>query len=171
MFFKVLFIMNIRKQLIIWLFKKSQSYYTFWFKSKKKAWGLNKSQLLNLPEHTLGYALGLFLEKNGFEVIPKVERHDAYHVVTGYGTKVEDEIALQYLCYGNGKRSFYLFGVIVLGTILLPEYFSYYHRSYNIGKQCNSFHHYNYKRLLLIDLEEFRAMIFSEHQQSQLHLL
>lgn len=161
---------NLRKQLIIRLFKNSQRIYTFLFKSNKP-WNIRKSQLLLLPKNTLGYALGTFLNSNGFELLPKVERHDAYHVVTGYSIKVEDEIALQYLCYGNGKRSLYLFGVIIVGTLLLPEYYKFYCRSYKIGKQANSFHHYDYKRLLLIDLAAFRAMIFTKQQQYELKLI
>lgn len=161
--------MNLRKHIIIWLFKHSQQLYTF-FKSKP-SWEINRSQLLLLPKNTLGYALGDFLDINGFELLPKVERHDAYHVVTGYGTNVEDEIALQYLCYGNGKRSLYLFGVIAIGTLLLPDYYKLYFHSFKIGKRANSFHHYNYKRLLLIDLIEFRAMIFTKQQQYELKLI
>lgn len=162
--------MKLRKQLIFWLFGKSQKVYTSMFKSHK-AWSVTKYQLLRLPENTLGFALGTFLETNGFELLPKVERHDAYHVVTGYSTKVEDEIALQYLCFANGKRSPYLLGAIILGTLILPDYYKYYYKSYQIGKRANSFHHYDYKRLLLIDLNEFRDMLFTKQQQYELKLI
>ena len=95
------------------------------------------------------------------QTLPKVEQHDIYHMLTGYGTKVEDEIALQYLCLGNGKRSLYLIGAITLGTILLPEYANYYYQSYKRGKQANPFYHHDYQRLLRTNFEEFQRKIFS----------
>ena len=159
--------MNIRKQFIEWLFNKSQKIYTNMFK-KHKSWGILKADLLTYPEGSFGKALGLFLDKNNFELIAKVERHDAYHTLTGYGTKVEDEIALQCLCFGNGKRSLYLYGAIVLGIIILPDYYKYYYNSYSIGKHANSFHHYDYKKLLHINIKDFRESIFSKTQLNTL---
>lgn len=148
-----------RKQLIIWLFEVSKTLYTSLFKNHKP-WGIYKAELLTYPDYSLGKHLGLFLEKNNFELIPKVERHDAYHVLTGYGTKVEDEIALQYLSLGNGKRSPYLYGSIVLGTLLLPDYFKYYLKSYRIGKSANTFHSLDFKEMLLVSISDIRSAIF-----------
>ncbi len=152
-------LMKYRKKLIEWLFEKSQRIYTNMFKNHK-AWNINKIALLKYPKGTIGKQLGVFLDKNEFELIPKVERHDAYHVITGYGTDVEDEIALQYLCFGNGKRSPYLYGAILLGTFILPDYYNYYYKSFCIGKTANAFHHYNYKKLLHIPIQDFRYAIF-----------
>lgn len=129
-----------------------------------KAWGINTEELLTYPETSFGRHLGEFLDQNNFELIAKVERHDAYHTLTGYGTKVEDEIALQCLCFGNGKRSIYLYGAMILGIIILPDYYKYYYRSYCIGKASNPFHHYDYKKLLHINIDDFREAIFTRSQ-------
>ncbi|MFG6686212.1 Coq4 family protein [Mariniflexile sp. HNIBRBA6329] len=153
--------MEYRKKLIEWLFEKSQTAYTNLFKNHQP-WGIYKEELLTYPEKSFGRHLGVFLDKNGFELIPKVERHDAYHTLTGYGTNVEDEIALQCLCYGNGKRSPYLYGALILGIIILPDYYNYYYQSYLIGKNANPFHHYDYKKLLKINIHDFRYTIFSK---------
>lgn len=155
--------MNKRKKLIEWLFENSQRVYTSMFK-KEEPWGIAAKELLYYPKNTFGYHLGVFLNKNNFELIPKVERHDAYHTLTGYGTKVEDEIALQCLCFGNGKRSLYLYGAMILGIIILPDYLDYYYKSYCIGKKANAFHHYDYKKLLHISFEDFREVIFSKNR-------
>ena len=151
---------NYRKKLIIWLFENSQHFYVTYFKRNHTAWKVSKQELLNYTKESFGYHLGLFLKKNNFELIPKIERHDCYHVLTGYGTQVEDEIALQYLCYGNGKRSLYLFGVVLLGTILLPEYMPYYLKSYRIGKSANAFYQFDYSTLLHTDIGLLRASTF-----------
>lgn len=156
-----------RKKFIYWLFEHSQRIY-IQFK-KKKPWGITSKELLLFPKETFGFQLGKMLQENGFELIPKVERHDAYHLLTGYGTKVEDEIALQYLCFANGKRSIYLYGVVIVGTLILPEYANYYFKSYRLGKQCNQFHHFEYNRLLNYSLAELRAGIFNKQQLVNIH--
>lgn len=160
---------QLRKQLIEFLFEHSQRIYTSLFKHHNP-WGISRKELLSYPQHTFGKHLGEFLEKNNFELIAKVERHDAYHTLTGFGTKVEDEIALQCLCYGNGKRSLYLYGAMILGIIILPDYFNYYYQSYTIGKKANPFHHFDYKLLLHVDIDDFRTTIFSEEQRNILIL-
>jgi len=160
--------MNQRKQFIAWLFEKSQKVYTNLFKHHE-AWGISKNDLLQYPETSLGKHLGNFLDNNGFELIAKVERHDAYHVLTGYGIEAQDEIALQYLCFGNGKRSSYLFAVLIIGTILLPDYLNYYYKSYCIGKNANAFHHFDFKKLLNVSLTDLRFTIFSKAHISKLN--
>lgn len=156
-----------RKKFIYWLFEHSQRIYIK-FKNKKP-WGITSEELLEYSEETFGFQLGKMLQENNFELIPKVERHDAYHLLTGYGTKVEDEIALQYLCFANGKRSLYLYGVIIVGTLILPEYANYYLKSYKIGKQCNQFHHFKYNRLLNYSLSDLRAVIFNKQQIAEIN--
>ena len=159
--YKVLLKMKSRKKIIVWMFEKSQKVYTKYIK-KNEPWNINKSDLLCLPDESFGKQLGEFLVDNDFDLIPKAERHDAYHVLTGYSTKVEDEIAQQYLCYGNGKRSIYLYGVITIGTLILPEYLGYYLKSYKIGKSANLFHHLDFKSLLKTPLLDLQSCIFSK---------
>ena len=157
------YLKSLIKQFIIWLFEHSQRLYTSLFK-KHDSWNITKSDLLKLPQPTFGRHLGEFLDKNNFELIPKVERHDCYHVLCGYSTKVEDEIALQCLCYGNGKRSPYLYGAILLGVAILPDYYNYYYKSYKIGRRANPFHHFDYKKLLHVSMQDFRSAIFSKSE-------
>jgi ubiquinone biosynthesis protein Coq4 len=160
----------LRKQLIIWLFEHSQHIYTSLFKNHE-SWNISKADLLKYPQPSFGRHLGEFLDKNNFELIPKVERHDCYHVLCGFSTKVEDEIALQCLCYGNGKRSPYLYGAIILGIAILPDYYQYYYKSYKTGKRANPFHHFNYRKLLHVSIKDFRAAIFSKSQLYNLNLV
>jgi ubiquinone biosynthesis protein Coq4 len=152
--------MKYRKQLIVGLFELSEKFYTRHFKKNKQPWKVTRSELMLYPKKTFGNYLGQFLSSNNFELIPKVERHDAYHVLTGYGTNVEDEIALQYVCFGNGKRSPYLFGVMFLGSLLLPDYLNYYLRSYRIGRKAHAFYHWDFSKMLDTSLDEMRLAIF-----------
>ncbi len=149
-----------RKHIIHWLFEKTMLVYCKF--KRKKAWGITTKELLEMPSHTFGYRLGQFLDIRGFQLIPKVERHDAYHLLTGFSTSVEDEIALQYTCFGNGKRTPYLFGVLIIGTLILPEYWKYYLQSYYFGKKTISFHHFDYQKVLQLDFQLFHDALFSE---------
>lgn len=152
-----------RKNLVAILFEITQGIYTKYFK-KNTPWNLTKLDLLKYAKSSFGYKLGVFLDQNGFDLIPKAERHDAYHVITGYTSKEEDEIALQYLCFGNGKRSLYLFGVVCLGTIILPEYYRYYLKSYHLGKNLNKFYDLDFKGLLKTDFQNLKTSIFNKKQ-------
>ncbi|BAO76615.1 hypothetical protein WPG_2385 [Winogradskyella sp. PG-2] len=152
------------------MFEHSQGMYTKLFKGHQ-SWNISKTDLLKLPQPSFGRHLGEFLDKNNFELIPKVERHDCYHVLCNYSTKVEDEIALQCLCYGNGKRSPYLYGAIILGVAILPDYYNYYYKSYKIGKRANPFHHFDYKRFLNVSINELRGIIFTSTELSKYYLV
>ena len=160
---------EVRRNIIEWLFETTQKQYIRF--KKKTPWNITNAALLALPDSTFGYRLGLFLDANGFHLIPKVERHDAYHVLTGFGTMAEDEVALQYLCFGNGKRTPYLFAVMLIGTILLPEFWPYYCRAFHFGKRSHSFHHFDFKTILPLDYELFRGIIFSEETIHQMEAL
>ena len=151
--------MKNRENICIWLFDKSKTPYAKYFKSNA-AWNLTRTDLISFPTNTLGYELGYFLTANNYHLIPKLEKHDAYHVITEYGTSVKDEIALQYFFLGNKKRSAYLFGVIIIGAILLPENITHYYKAYLHGKRSTPFHKWNIRELLNQPLNNIRNAVF-----------
>lgn len=138
------------------LYGWSSRVYTNLFKVNKKAWGISKAQFSNYPKESLGYALGIFYEHNGFDVMPKLENHDVFHVLTETGTLIQDEIAMQYLLLGNGKLSLYLFGMILVGTLVYPEYIGYYIRWFRRGNNIQKFHDIEFKELLGQSVVELR---------------
>lgn len=73
-----------RKKFIYWLFEHSQRMYVN-FKNKKP-WGITSQELLTYSKNSFGFHLGKLLIENNFELLPKVERHDCYHLLTNYGT-------------------------------------------------------------------------------------
>lgn len=155
---------NIRIKLLKWIFEKSINFYAKNFKRNKTTWNITKQDLVNYPNETLGKELSNFLIKNNLDVIPKSEHHDCYHVITGYQVNIKDEIALQYLCLANGKRTVNLFLIIIVGTLLLPDYLFYFLKSYNIGKKANLFHSLDYQKLLSVNLNEIQTIIFPKNQ-------
>ena len=155
--------MNYRLKLMLWLYEWSQIIYAQIFKRKKKAWGISKSEFLLFPPGTLGRTLGEFYREKGFEVMPKLENHDVFHILTETGTEIHDEIAMQYLLFGNGKRSLYMFSMIGVGTFLYPEFLKYYIKKYRKGKKLNRFHDIEFKNHLDSSLLYLRISIQSSH--------
>jgi ubiquinone biosynthesis protein Coq4 len=133
--------MNNREKLCHFLFQKSAGPYAAIFKRSQPAWNLTSTDLLKYPKGTLGHHVGVFLSTNGFEFFPKHETHDVFHVVCNYGVSVKEEIGLQFLLFGNGKRSLYLYVVMCLGLFIVPEYFQFYKSSFQKGKKQLKFHH------------------------------
>ncbi|WP_419868860.1 Coq4 family protein [Chryseobacterium sp. CT-SW4] len=139
---------KLRLRFLLFMYENSQRQYRKYFKKTKRQWQFNEEQLLSFQEDSLGRALGEFYKKHGFRMIPKMENHDVYHLVTDYGTSMKEEIAMQYLLFGNGKRSAYLLGVMLLGGIIFPEYFKTYMKAYRKGKNMKPFHHWDFEELL-----------------------
>ncbi|CAM3975586.1 hypothetical protein FLCU109888_12010 [Flavobacterium cucumis] len=122
------------------------------FFKKGKAWDINVNQLIQLPNDSFGFHLGCFLLKYNFEIQPKLEDHDCIHVLTNTGITVEEEIGMQYYLYGNGKRSVYLWMVILSGTLFYPTRFSYFKQQYQRGKQAHEFYGLDFLNMLTIPI-------------------
>ncbi|MEM7382351.1 MAG: hypothetical protein AAF361_14305 [Bacteroidota bacterium] len=86
--------------------------------------------------------------QHSFDIQPKLENHDVFHVLTQTGTSVPEEISMQYYLLGNGKRSLYLFTVICLGTLLYPDELPRFFRAFKRGRAALAFHHLDFSKLL-----------------------
>lgn len=148
---------GLRLQLMLHIYDWSSKVYASTFKINKKAWGISKEEFLNYPVGSLGLALGEFYESKGFHVMPKLENHDVFHLLTETDTQIEDEIAMQYLLLGNGKISLYLFGMLVIGGLIFPEFAGYYFRSFKRGRSMQRFYDIEFKSYLTVPLGMVRA--------------
>lgn len=131
------------------LYEMSKKPYQKFFKSNEP-WEINQKKFLEFPEDSLGFHLGCFLLKHNFELQPKLEDHDAIHILTNTGIKVTEEIGMQYYLFGNGKRSLYLFMVLFTGTLFYPTKIKYFISQFKRGKKAFQFHYLDYSKMLLI---------------------
>lgn len=148
---------------MLFLYNWSSRLYAILFRGYKPAWGISKEEFLNYPEGTLGYSLGLFYKEKGYDVMPKLENHDVFHILTDTGTDIEDEIAMQYLLFGNGKISLYLLAMIFIGTFLFPEYSTFYWSSFRKGKSMNTFYNLEFKEYLKESTSELKQSFNKKH--------
>ena len=147
-------------QIIIRWVEKSKPWYAKYFKKKTTPWPITIQQLNEYPSGTLGNALGQFLDAENLQMIPKFEDHDIMHILMNYKTTVVDEIRMQFFLLGNGKRSFYMLGSILLGTLLYFRYWKTFVQEFKIGKSCLPCHHWNYKHLLHEQVSLLRNLIY-----------
>ena len=129
--------------------------YQKWFK-KNEPWNISIPELLHYPEESLGFHLGQFLNSNNFEMQPKLEDHDVIHVLTGISTNVEEEIDMQFYLMGNGKRSLYMFMVILSGTLFFPFGFKLFMEFYRRGKAAHHFHDLHFYNMLAQPIAKIR---------------
>lgn len=122
--------------------------------SKSEKWSVNKSDLQLMPNDSLGKTLFNFLEKNQFDLIPYVENHDVFHVITQIPADVRGEVGMQCLLFGNGKKSVFLFLSMIAGLILTPEHYKYYINCYKKGQTMNRFYDWDYEYLLNEDFQK-----------------
>ncbi len=118
------------------------------FIKKNEPWSITKEQLIEFPKGSLGHDLGLFLISNQFEIQAKLEDHDIIHVLTNTGIKVVDEISMQYYLLGNGKRSLYLYMVILTGTIFYPHELKKFAEAFKKGAKSIPFYNQDFLNLL-----------------------
>ncbi|WP_306352001.1 hypothetical protein [Flavobacterium sp. '19STA2R22 D10 B1'] len=129
------------------LYDWSKIPYQKWFKNNVP-WPVNEESLLGYATDSLGFHLGLFLQRNHFEIQAKLEDHDVFHVLTHTGVTVPEEVGMQFYLLGNGKRSIYQFMVILLGGILYPDKGIYFRKQYRRGKSAHPFHRLDFLKLL-----------------------
>ena len=118
------------------------------FIKKSEPWPVALPDLMQYPKSSLGFHLACFILKHNFEIQPKLEDHDVFHVLTGTGISVPEEISMQYYLWGNGKRSLYQVAVISLGTVLFPDYLKLFKTAYKRGKAAHKFHQLDFLKLL-----------------------
>ncbi|RED26661.1 hypothetical protein BD847_0582 [Flavobacterium cutihirudinis] len=144
-----------RDYLIEKLYECSKKPYQKYYK-KNDPWKIEKSKLMDYPEESLGYGLGSFLYLNHFDIQEKLEDHDIIHVLTCTGVSVYEEIGMQYYLLGNGKRSLYLYMVILSGTIFYPKRIPYFIREYKKGKNALPFHYLDFSKMLFLPVQTIR---------------
>lgn len=146
---------TLRYLLLERLYEWSKIPYRLLFK-KEAAWDISVKELLAYRPQTLGYHLGCFLLKHHFTPEPQLEDHDVFHVLTNTSISVPDEIAMQWLLFGNGKRSLYLFIALTAGTILFIDKYNSFKIAFQKGKTAHRFYNLNYLKLLTQPLADLQ---------------
>ncbi len=122
-------------------------------------WTVTKTELLLYPSDSLGYHLGCFLLQNSFQLQPRCESHDVFHVITGYGTDTTSEIALQYWLWGNGKRSPFTLLAMFAGFVLYADAYRRFSVALHLGRQSVPISNYCHQEALSLPLSNIKLLI------------
>jgi len=162
--------LQLRSKFLVLLFEISKPIYRFIFKSNTKAWSKQLKDLEKLPNHSLGKDLYHFLSKHGFNIEAKLESHDVGHVLLGYPTDVVNEVCMQFFYLGSGKKSIYSILTVMLGYLILPEYYEQFNKAYKRGMTAINFQKWDFEHLLNEKTSTLQAQIFQLNQPQNLIL-
>jgi ubiquinone biosynthesis protein Coq4 len=146
---------GVRNKFVLWLLDLGTHIHSKFY-SHRESWGINSNVLSVYPQNSLGYEMSLFYKKQKFEPIPKAEHHDVFHVLFGYNTDVRDEVCMQFLLAGNGKRSPFTLLSCILSLFLFPEHFNFFKKAWDRGKKSLPFTHLHFKQFLDRDIIQLR---------------
>lgn len=155
-------LLNIREKLAIGMVEYTKPIYVRWFKKNQKAWNQSTATLKKYPKGSLGKTLGVFLEENDFQLIPKLEDHDVLHVLLNYKTTITGEIKMQFFLLGNRKRSLYALFTAIIGTLLVPEKIKAFLKEFSKGRRYASISKWNFEYLLAEPLELLQRQVYKQ---------
>lgn len=160
---------SLREKFTLWLLAKAIHVHAK-VKQHRAPWGLTTEELIHFPENSLGKALGDFLHQEKLQPIDRLERHDVFHILLDYKTKLKDEAGLYFFLFGNGKKSIFAIGTVLFAAIILPEHWRYLHNQYKRGQQSFPIIKLKFQELLYHDFHELKKLVVKEPLQD-LHLL
>src|SRR6478609_5753656 len=86
---------NLRELLLLFLLGRVMPVHARLY-GKRQPWNLTMEDLVLYPDGSLGKELGIFLRNEELQPVPKVERHDAFHILLDFTTHINDEAAMQF---------------------------------------------------------------------------
>lgn len=136
-----------KDKIIEFLYKTIKVPYSYLFKNNQP-WGVTVNSLLEHKINSLGHDLGQFLLDHNYNVQDGLEEHDVFHILTTIGTTVKEEVDMQFYLLGNGKKSLFLFIVIITGLTFYPMQIKSFYNSYKRGKNALQFYDLDFYKLL-----------------------
>jgi len=122
-------------------------------------WPYTLEELKQLPSGSWGAELAQMLSARNLGLLPKYEKHDAFHVLLGYKTTVTGELRLQAFMLGNGSASFAGHVLFGLGILWFPELWSQLRKDFTRGQQSVRISKWNVPTLLNCDLMQLSSQL------------
>jgi hypothetical protein len=152
-------VISLRALFCTWLETIAKPVYLRIAKRNKPAWGHSMDSLGRFQEGTLGKDMYYFLQHHALHLMPKCEDHDVFHVLFECQPCVEEEVRLQMILWGNGRKTAYTLLSVAIGWVLYPEHHAVFKAGYALGKRCRSITRWNFQYLLAENTQELRQFI------------
>ena len=151
---------SFRERMLLWLLGQVVPVHAKFYQ-RRQPWRLQRGDMLQYPAASLGHELGLFLKRESLQPVDRIERHDAFHILLGFSTHMNDEAAMQFFLIGNGKISPFTLGTAIFTLITMPDKWNYFYQQYKRGQSVRSIAKWNFLELLDEKFEEVKEVIFS----------
>lgn len=151
---------NFRERMLLWLLGNVVPVHARFYK-RRQPWGLRRDDMLQHNPGTLGHELGLFLQRESLQPVDRIERHDAFHILLGFSTHINEEAAMQFFLIGNGKISPFTVGTALFTLLVMPDKWSYFRLQYKRGRSVRSIAKWNFLLLLDENFEAIKEVIFT----------
>lgn len=152
---------SIRERTLLWLLGNVIPVHARMY-SRRPAWGLKREDMLRYPAGTLGNELGHFLTREGLQPIDRIERHDAFHILLGFSTSLEDEAAMQFFLIGNGKISPFTIATAAFTALVMPDKWGRFLKEFRRGQKALSIAKWDFLQLLDEPFADVKALIFHQ---------
>jgi ubiquinone biosynthesis protein Coq4 len=152
------FIVKLRSDILVFLTHNMALPLLQLLRNEEK-FGYTLYQLKSMPEDSLGFSLGQFLQRRNLELLPYYARHDIKHVLLNYDTTDEGEVCLQCFMLGNGHLSIPVVATVLYGFFTMPEYWVSFKLAFRRGKQSIPIDKWQWFELLFQPLEELQEKI------------
>ena len=131
---------------------------------RAKPFPYSVEQLQNMPKGFVGRDLIDYVHEKDITLLSHYARHDMKHLLLGFDTTEEGEICMQYFMFGNGRLSFPVLITVAFGLVFTPEYRQQMKLSYQMGKQCNPIHQWDWMTLLEQETHTVKSNIYKLRQ-------
>ncbi len=120
----------------------------------REPWDISMQSLSEFADGTLGQRFYDFFQSNNIKIEPRYEKHDMFHVISGYGVGVGNELRIVFFMLGNGKYSVFNLGAAPVALLLYPDKWVEFIKHYKRGKQFAYLDDYDYESMLSNNFEE-----------------
>ncbi len=146
---------------VIWTIVESLMPIYIFLRRNRPSWSVTKQDLQSMPSGSLGREIGEFYREYNLDIMPKLEFHDAYHILFNMvSNNMYDEMRMQFVVIGNGKFSLPYFGALLLSIVMYPEYWGDFREAYLKGKNATRFYDLDLEQLLTMQTSDLRHILF-----------
>lgn len=114
------------------------------------------SELISYPYNSLGFHLGRYLFKKGYEYSTLLEKEDVYRLLLTKDTSAKEEFGMYFYLFGNGNFKLDTLSEMFIGFFAYPLAIKYYYKRYQQGKNALRFHDLDHFKMLHLPLERIK---------------
>ncbi|AXG74873.1 hypothetical protein DVK85_11795 [Flavobacterium arcticum] len=123
---------------------------------RQKRTTVNTIELIDYPSNSLGFHLGQYLFKKGFNPCTILEKEDIYRLLITKDTSVKEQFGMYFYLFGNGDASFDTLSEMLVGLLAYPFDIKHFCNQYKAGKNALRFYDLDHYKMLHLPLDRIK---------------